>query len=292
LTADTKFSTLGLGCVTFGREIDHAASVKIMDHAFANGITFFDTAPVYGSGNSENIIGTWLSKNKHAISKVTVATKISPPFVPKVIRKSVDESLKRLKIDKIDVLYLHRWDPSVEALPVLEVLDELRRNDKIVTHGVSNFTYEQARTVFQMQTDKQLSPFRYIQNNNNFAIRDINEKIRNFCNTHNISIATYSPLGAGFLTGKHQNIVQKGSRFDVISEHQEVYFNEAAYKRLEQLQSVARKTGFSVVQLALAWAFRQPGISSVLVGARNTSHLDQAFAALKLTNANIFFELE
>ncbi|HBJ88326.1 MAG TPA: hypothetical protein DDZ88_31620, partial [Verrucomicrobiales bacterium] len=106
-----------------------------------------------------------------------------------------------------------------------------------------------------------------------------------------ISIVTYSPLGAGFLTSKHRRGVESGSRFEIIPGHQQVYFHEAASQRLAQLEAVAKRTGHSQAHLALAWALHQPGIDIVLIGGRSPAHLDQAFAALEFDDPAILAEL-
>jgi aryl-alcohol dehydrogenase-like predicted oxidoreductase len=107
-----------------------------------------------------------------------------------------------------------------------------------------------------------------------------------------VAIVTYSPLGAGYLTGKHRGGVQPGSRFDVAPGHRDVYFNPTCERRLEKLAEVSARTGQPMAHLALAWALHRPGISSVLIGGRGPAHLDQAFAALRLDDPALFAELE
>src|SRR5687767_14342302 len=120
-----RFSRIGLGCVTFGREIDHAASFVMMDHAVARGITHFDTAAAYGAGESERAVGAWLEARKHAPGTITVATKILPPYEPSSIQETVKQSRERLGGHGIDLLYLHRWDPSATNPAALQTLDAL-----------------------------------------------------------------------------------------------------------------------------------------------------------------------
>jgi aryl-alcohol dehydrogenase-like predicted oxidoreductase len=246
--------------VTFGREIDEAASFALLDHAFARGVTHFDTASAYGGGASEKILGKWLASRKP--EGITIATKILPPYD----RIDITDSLRRLGVEQIDLLYLHQWhDTALQAAAALEKLPVKR-------FGASNVTLDQLRA---------LGPrFRVIQNNHNLAVRDITEALRDYCAANDIAIVTYSPLGAGFLTGKHQNGVQAGSRFEIIPGHQQVYFHDMAYQRLARLEAIAKRAGHSQAHLALAWALHQPGIDTVLVGGRTPAHLDQAFAAL------------
>ena len=265
------FSRIGLGCVTFGREIDEAASFALLDHALGRGITHFDTAAAYGGGASETILGKWLASRKPA--NITIATKILPPYD----RIDLTDSLRRLGVDHIDLLYLHQWhDTALKAADALEKLPVKR-------FGASNVTLDQLRD---------LGPrFSVIQNNHNLAVSDVSDALRDYCAAHEIAIVTYSPLGAGFLTGKHQSGVQAGSRFEIIPGHQQVYFHDAAYQRLARLEAIAKRTGHSQAHLALAWALHQPGIACTLIGGRTPAHIDQAFAALNFDDAAVLSEL-
>lgn len=286
------FSPIGLGCVTFGREIDQKTSFEMMDLARSRGVMFFDTASAYGNGASETIIGEWLIKHQSATNTIMIATKILPPYTPSNIRRSVHQSLKRLHTPFIDILYLHRWAPEIESLLTLEELDLLVQEGKVRMIGASNFNATQLNFVIQKQIRHGLSCFQTIQNNNNLAFSDINDEIREICRQHKITIVTYSPLGAGFLTGKYREGVKSGTRFSLIPGHQTIYFNEHAFKRLAKLQAVSMNTGYSPSYLALAWALHQQGIGSVLVGGRSTDNLELAFSALNFYNSRIFSELE
>ncbi|HEY6168495.1 MAG TPA: aldo/keto reductase, partial [Verrucomicrobiae bacterium] len=271
--AALRVSQIGLGCVTFGREIDEAAAHVLLDHAYARGVTVFDTASAYAQGASERILGRWLASRHPADGSVTVATKILPPYEPERIIEAVGESLQRLGVATIDLLYLHRWDATAESPAALAALDGLVRAGKVRALGVSNCNQHQLETALALQQQHGLQRFNVVQNNHNLAVSDVSEGFRQFCAARQIAIVTYSPLGAGFLTGKHQRGVQPGSRFDLVPGHQEVYFHDAAYRRLAQLESVASHTGHTQAHLALAWALHQTGIACVLVGGRTPAHL-------------------
>jgi len=262
---------IGLGCVTFGREIDEAAAFALLDHALERSVTHFDTAAAYGGGASERILGKWLASRKP--DGITVATKILPPYD----RIDITDSLRRLGVEQIDLLYFHQWhETALQAGAALEKLPVKR-------FGASNVSLDQLRA---------LGPrFRVIQNNHNLAVRDVTEALRDYCAANDIAIVTYSPLGAGFLTGKHQNGVQAGSRFEIVPGHQNVYFHDAAYQRLARLEAIAKRTGHSQAHLALAWALHQPGIDTVLVGGRTPAHLDQAVSALEFVDEAVFTAL-
>ncbi len=253
-----QISKIGLGCVTFGREIDKKASFTMMDHGFERGITFFDTAAAYGDGISESIVGEWLVVNPRAAASIMVATKILPPFSPENITASVDLSLKRIGTDTIDLLYFHRWDPSADVAAMLKTMNDLVENGKVRSPGASNFTAEQLRNTLQLQKDHGFAKLGFAQNNHNVAVSDINEEFRRVCVAHDIRIITYSPLGAGFLTGKHLLAVQPGSRFALVPGHQEIYFQETANRRFAKLQELAALSGHTTTRLALAWALHQP----------------------------------
>jgi aryl-alcohol dehydrogenase-like predicted oxidoreductase len=287
-----RVSSIGLGCVTFGREIDEAASHALLDHAHARGVCFFDTAAAYGAGASERILGNWLASRRPPAGSVSVATKMLPPYEPVRIEENVRGSLERLGVAVIDLMYLHRWDAMAESPAALATLHGLVRTGKVRMLGASNFNVSQLAAAVALQGRHGIEPFRVIQNNHNLAVGDVTPQLREFCAAREIAIVTYSPLGAGFLTGKHRRGVSPGSRFELVPGHQDVYFHEAAYRRLARLESVAARTGNSQAHLALAWALHQPGVASVLVGGRTTAHLDQALAAEAFDEPAIFAELD
>jgi 1-deoxyxylulose-5-phosphate synthase len=274
---------IGLGCVTFGREIDEVNSFIMMDYAVTHGISFFDTASAYSAGESEKIVGTWLNSRKYVADSVVVATKILPPYDAGSIAAAVDASRYRLGKDQVDLLFLHRWDDSVLTAETLRALDDLVRKGIVQKLGASNFSSAQLEQAVRLQQQLQLRPFSVAQNNHNYAVREYTTVFKHTCEANDIDMITYSPLGAGFLTGKHLNGVQKGSRFDNMPAHQAIYFNEEAQTRLQRLMAVADQTGYSPAQLALAWAFHQP-VAMVLAGGRSVKQLDQAIQALSIND--------
>lgn len=290
--AGMRVSSIGLGCVTFGREIDETASHTLLDYAFAKGVSFFDTAVAYGAGASESILGKWLALRRPASGSVNIATKILSPYEPAHIEESVGRSLQRLGVATIDLLYLHRWDATAESPAALAALNDLIKTGKVRALGASNFSMAQLATAVTLQEQHGFEPFRVVQNNHNLAVSDVSLEFREFCAAREIAIVTYSPLGAGFLTGKHQRGVASDSRFALVPGHQDVYFHEAAYRRLARLEAVAARTGHSQAHLALAWVLHQPGVASVLVGGRTPTHLDQALAAQAFDDPALFAELD
>lgn len=287
-----KLSPLSLGCTTFGREINATASHEIMSHATSRGITHFDTAAAYAAGDSEKIVGDWLAANPSAKTALSIATKILPPYDPVEIDRAVAASAARLDVEMIDVLYLHRWDPAAVARETLSALDRLVRAGRVRMLGASNFTAPRLAAALALQKTLGLAPFRFLQNNHNLAVRAVDAELLALCAAHDVSIVTYSPLGAGFLTGKHRAGVQPGSRFAIVPAHQDIYFQPVAERRLAHLENIARRTRLPMSHLALAWALHRPGIAAVLVGGRTRQHIDQAFDALAFDDAAVLAELD
>ena len=130
-----------------------------------------------------------------------------------------------------------------------------------------------------------------LQNNHNLAVREVDAPLRELCAAQGVAIVTYSPLGGGFLTGKHRGGVEPGSRFAVVPGMQPVYFHAVAEQRLARLAAVSARTGHAMPHLALAWALHHPGTTSVLIGGRRPTQIDQAFAALDFNDSKLFAEL-
>ena len=285
-------SPLCLGGSTFGREIDQAACFALMDHAVARGLTLFDTAATYSAGASEKIVGAWLASRQPAPGSLTIATKIYPPFTPAAIDTAVAASAARLGVQTIDLLYLHKWDADAETPAALQALDGLVRSGRVRALAVSNFTTPQLAKVLDLQSQLGLARFRALQNVNNLAVSDVTAPVRDLCAVNDVAIITYSPIGAGYLTGKHRGGVAPGSRFDVAPGHQDIYFKPEPERRLAKLAAVSERTGHPMAHLALAWALHRPGVTSVLIGGRTPAHLDQAFTALAFNEPALFAELE
>lgn len=288
--AGKPLSGLGLGCATFGREIDEAASFDLMDYARARGVTLLDTAAAYSAGGSEEIVGRWLAARRPA--GLIVATKLLPPYEPAKLADQLDLSRRRLGLGAVDLLYLHQWHASAGSDETLQALDQLVRSGKVRALGASNFTAAQLAAGVSRQGALGLARFEVVQNNHNFAVSDLDAALLDVCAAHGIVVVTYSPLGAGFLTGKHRAGVQAGSRFAIVPGHQDIYFKDEPRRRLERLEAVAARHGHEPAHVALAWALHSPGVDTVLIGGRGRRHLDQACAAQGLDEPRLFAELE
>ena len=277
-------SAIGMGCVTLGREIDETASRAVLDRALERGITFFDTAEGYGDGESEEILGRWLA-DRNARDRVVLATKMSPPQSRQRVREAAEESLRRLNTDVIDLFYLHAWDSDTPVEETAAGLDDLVRQGKIKAAGCSNLKAWQLCKMLLAQQGEGSCRVQAVQPAYNLVDRAVEDELLPLCADQQIASVTYSPLAAGFLTGKYRRDgeIPQGSRFDVRPGHQPLYMHDAGFAVLDRLEAVAERTGQSVVQLSLAWVMAQPTVTSVLIGARTPAQVDQAFDARDLT---------
>lgn len=277
---DLKVSAIGLGAVTFSREIDEATAFTIIDHAVDRGINLIDTAEAYNKGGSETVVGAWL-KARGQRAKVVLATKLIPPLTQERIPTAVEASLRRLQTDVIDLYQIHAFDKNTPLDESLAALSKLIQEGKVRYLGCSNFAAWQLCKALWRADVLGLPRLESVQPNYNLAIRDIEAELLPLCADQQIGVISYSPLGAGFLTGKYSKswTAPQGTRFDIIPDHWAIYENALSMQRMENLRAKAQATGIAMVQLAMAWVLGQPGITSTLIGCRTTAQVDQAFAA-------------
>jgi aryl-alcohol dehydrogenase-like predicted oxidoreductase len=304
---DIEVSRIGLGCTTFGREIDEATSFQILDYALAKSITLLDTAEAYGGGqareyrrrslgvddvrevsgemhSSEKIIGRWLT-SRGCRDQIVLQTKVSTNFTQAHVTAAVDASLERLQTDFIDLYLFHSYDPNTPLEEALEAMTRVIQAGKIRAAGCSNFAADQLRSTLQISRRNGLARMEVTQPNYNLVCREIEADLLPLCREQDVAVITYSPLGAGFLTGKYtpdRKAIPKGTRFDVIEDHADIYFSERNFRVVDRLRQKAQATGVPMARLALGWVLRNPDVTSVLVGARSTSHLDNALQAMTM----------
>lgn len=300
-----SLSQLGLGGAPFGREIDEETSRMILDYALEKEITLLDTAESYGGGNaqeyrrevygvddvreksgemhsSEKIIGRWLRDRQNRDS-VVLCTKFSTGGSPENVARAVRDSLERLQTDFIDIYMMHAPDPKV---PIEETLDALNKEveaGRIGTIGCSNFSQKQLEESILISERRGYARMQSTQPPFSLANAGARLELLPYCQEEQIASITYSPLAAGFLAGKYlspDGQIPKGTRFDVIPGHSDVYFHEHNFRIVEQLRELADKTGLSMVFLAMAWATGHPLVTTVLIGARKFSHLDNALETI------------
>jgi aryl-alcohol dehydrogenase-like predicted oxidoreductase len=280
---DLQVSSIGMGCVTFGREIDKSTSFELLDRALERGVTLFDTAEAYAQGASENVLGDWIT-DRGVRDQIVVATKVAGVLTKDRVISSAEASLQRLQVEQIDLFQLHVWDDVTPLDDTMDALNRLIESGKVRYIGCSNWSAWHLAKSLLLSQSLGLQRLQSVQPPYNLVERDIEADLLPLCADQQIGVITYSPLAAGFLTGKYGRgqQVPEGTRFDVIPEHQPLYFTEQGYSALDRLERAARQTGHSMVQLALAWTLAQPHVTSMLVGARTMAQVDQAFEAEQL----------
>lgn len=277
-------SSIGLGTATFGREIDKEAAFAVADRAYERGITLIDTAEAYSSGISEAIVGEWVA-SRNVRDHVVIATKVNGTLTRNRIISSAEASLRRLNIEAIDLFQLHVWDGDTPIEETLEALNLLVTCGKARAIGCSNASAWQLCKALWRQEIGGWARMCSVQPVYSLAKREIEVELLPLCKDQAIGVITYSPLGAGFLTGKYykDRAVPSGTRFEVVPGHQDIYFTDSAYSAMEQLRTASASLGHPMATVGLAWVLRQTGITSTLIGARNPLQIDQAFDADNLS---------
>ena len=289
-TTDIEVSVIGFGAWQIGgkpfwESKGDAASMAAVSAALDHGITLFDTAPVYGFGRSETLIGSAL---KSARDKVVIATKcgllwsseeesgIYRSLKPESVRREVEQSLKRLSTDYIDIYQIHWPSPRDPLEATLEVMDRLKEEGKIRAIGVSNFETERVKSAMEVMRIDSIQP-KY-----NLLEREAETELLPYCQEKNISVLVYSPLASGLLTGKYSS----ASRFsDWRGNGKFGLFKEEtlgeAYEKVKKLKSVATAMKVPLAQLAINWLLAKPYVTSALVGVKEDRQVVENIAYLK-----------
>lgn len=290
--SDLTVSSIGMGTSTFAREIDEATAFTVLDRAYERNITFYDTAEAYSAGQSEVVLGNWI-KSRGVRQNIVLATKVTIPLGAERVLASADASLQRLQTDVIDLFQLHAFDANVPLEETLGALNQLVEAGKVRYIGCSNFAAWQLMNALWISDRNKWASFVSVQPVYNLALRGIETELLPACADQNIGVITYSPLGAGFLTGKYtrDGNVPAGTRFDVAPGHQPIYFNDAAYTAMERLRARSEEVNIPMPRLGLAWVLSRPNVTVTLVGGRTPKHIDQAFESLELAQSENFAEL-
>jgi aryl-alcohol dehydrogenase-like predicted oxidoreductase len=243
-----------------------------------------DVREVSGEHHSaEKIIGRWLRKTGLR-RQVVLVTKVTTNFTREHVREAIQASLERLKTDYIDLYLFHSFDRNRPLEESLESMNQVRESKLTRSAGCSNFTAEQVRAALGVARKLGLPRLELVEGIYNLAARDAETELLPFCQKEELGFLGYSPLGAGFLTGKYTGepgVFPAGSRFHVIPGHADVYFNDRNFQIVRDLRALSDRTAVPVAQLALAWVLGHPVVTSVLFGARNRTQVDTALSALR-----------
>jgi aryl-alcohol dehydrogenase-like predicted oxidoreductase len=279
-----QVSLVGLGCNNFGRRCDPQQTAAVVNKAIELGITFFDTADVYGPGGlSEEYLGAALGDRRR---DVVVATKFVGPMGEgplkggasrRYVYQAVEASLRRLATDYIDVYQIHFPDARTPIDETLRALDDLVRQGKVRYLGCSNFTGWQVVEAQWTARTEHLSPFVSAQNQYNLLDRRIERELVPACNAYGLGVLPYFPLASGFLTGKYRpgEPPPEGTRLAGAGPMAERFLNEGNFATLTKLESFAEQQGHSMLQLAIGWLASQPHVASVIAGATKPEQVEQ-----------------
>jgi aryl-alcohol dehydrogenase-like predicted oxidoreductase len=296
-----KISRLGLGCgnfggigsapAFFGMGESEPQAFDLMDRAFDAGINFFDTANAYGGGRSETWIGRWLkAKGSAAREQLLLSSKVFNPVGPgpndrglsrRHIIQQVDESLKRLQADRLDMYLIHEPDPDTPLEETLRALDDVVRMGKVLYVGASNIEAWRLARALWISDKAGLCRFDWVQNSFSLLDRAADREMFPLCADQHVGFTAFSPLAGGWLTGKYRagGLYPEGSRMTLRPEPYRDLEREDVFAGLEALGNEARAGAVDMASLALAWTLHHPRVDAAIIGPRNPDHLAVALAA-------------
>ncbi|HYT14256.1 MAG TPA: aldo/keto reductase [Candidatus Nitrosopolaris sp.] len=287
-----------MGTMTFGLQIDEAASVSVLDKAADGGVTFLDTADAYPlgggvdlAGTTEAILGRWLKGRRHHF---VVATKVFGRTGPQAwdagnsrrhVMDAIDASLRRLDTDYIDLYQLHADDPETPIDETLHALDDVVRAGKVRYIGCSNFlAYRLARALGRSEA-LGLARFDSVQPRYNLLFREFERELFPLCLEEGIGVIPYNPLAGGMLSGKHARgqPPAEGTRFTISNAgamYQERYWHQREFDAVDAFGEIAKRAGLKPATLAVAWVLTQPAVTAPILGASRPDQLDDTLAAV------------
>ncbi|MBZ0319856.1 MAG: aldo/keto reductase [Anaerolineae bacterium] len=290
-----KVSELCLGTMIFGREVDEAASFGIMDRFVAAGGNFVDTSNTYSQGMSETIVGRWLQGQ--ARDQIVLATKGSfsvgegPNQIGasrKHLLHAVEDSLRRLNTDYIDLYQIHCWDPGTSLEETLSTLNQLVLQGKVRYIGASNFKGYQLQKAVDVSRANGWEVMSSLQPLYNLLERTIEWELVEVCRNEGLGIIPWSPLRGGWLTGRYRRGMeppQDDSRvgratLKNLPVSWDNYGNERTWQVIETLVEIAEQLGKTPAAVALNWVKDRPGVTAPIIGARNMAQLEGNLASV------------
>ncbi|HTX49220.1 MAG TPA: aldo/keto reductase [Caulobacteraceae bacterium] len=289
-----KVSEIGLGCNNFGMRLDQAGTDAVIDAAIEHGVTFFDTADVYGGrGKSEELMGNALKGKRH---QVVLATKFASPMGDgpdkrggsrRYIMDAIEASLKRLHTDYIDLYQMHQPDRDTPIEETLGALDDLVTRGKVRYVGNSNFTGWMIADADWTARNEHLNRFVSAQNNYSLLERRVEHEVTPACERFGLGMLPFFPLASGLLTGKYTRgeAPPEGTRLANFGPRAAAALKDENFDRLDRLTAWAQERGHTLLELAFAWLLGHPVVSSVIAGATKPEQVaaNAATAGWKLT---------
>ncbi len=281
-----RVSKLCFGTMSFGGDADEATSAAMFARCREAGINFFDCANVYSQGRAEEILGRLIKDCRDELvitSKVGVSTGQDPNkqgLSRRNIMLAVEDSLRRLGTDRLDVYFCHIFDAETPIEQTLWAMDDLVRQGKILYPGLSNFSAWQSAKALGISQMQGLAPIQVLQPMYNLGKRTAEIEILPLARDENLAVIPYSPLGGGILTGKYSTTVrdEKG-RLSTNRMYTARYAADWLYKLAEDFTAYARKISVKPATLAVAWVKANPAVTAPIIGARNVEQLKDSLAA-------------
>lgn len=288
--SDTEMmaSRVCFGAMTFGSQVDLAAAERMVNCCLDRGVNFIDTANVYNGGESERILGRILKGQRGRVflaSKVGIRTADLPEeggLSRTAITRAIENSLRRLETDYLDIYYLHQPDRQTPLEETMSAIEGLVREGKVRYIGASNYASWQVCRMLWLCEKNGYARVRVTQPMYNLLARAIESEFLPMCREFGIATAAYNPLAGGLLTGKHAGgEPTPGTRFGANKIYVDRYWNAANFRAVTRLADTARATGRSLVSLALNWLLHHTPVDYVILGASSEAQLNENLGALE-----------
>ena len=290
-----KISEISLGAwVTMGSQIDEKVSSELIRHAYDSGINFFDNADIYARGQAEIVMGKAIKDLPR--EELVISSKVFWPTMEgpngrglsrKHLTESINQSLKRLGTDYVDLYFCHRFDPDAPIEEVVFTMNLLIQQGKILYWGTSEWRASQIAQAYGIARQYNLIPPTMEQPQYHmFHRRRVESELAPLAESYGIGLTTWSPLASGILTGKYNDGIPTGSRASLESmSWLKNHITQERIAKVIQLQDVADDLGVTTAQLAIAWLLRRKEVSSVITGATKLSQLKENIAAREIVDA-------
>jgi aryl-alcohol dehydrogenase-like predicted oxidoreductase len=282
-------SSLCFGAMSFGGDADEATSAQLYARCRDAGVNFFDCANVYGRGRAEQLLGKFMAGHR---DELVITTKVGFRMRDGVngeglnrrhILREVEDSLRRLGTDRIDVYFCHRFDPSTPMEETLAALDTLVQQGKILYPAVSNWAAWQIAKGLGLSALNGWARFAVMQPMYNLTKRQAEVELLPLAASEGLGVIPYSPLGGGLLTGKY-GVSQRPESGRLVENtmYQKRYGDEMNYVVAERFTEHARARGYHPATLAVAWVMSHPAVTAPIIGARNLEQLEASLAAAEV----------
>jgi aryl-alcohol dehydrogenase-like predicted oxidoreductase len=281
-----NFGGIGSAPAFFGRGTTEQEASAIMDAAWSSGIRWFDTADAYGGGRSESYIGRWRASRRP--EGLLVTTKVFNPvtgdpadrgLAPERIRRQLEGSLERLRVERIDLYLAHEPDPETPIEATIAAFEQLRAEGLIGAWGLSNYEEPALREALRHGRPSLL------QNSFSLLERADEERVLPLCREHGIAFVPFGPLAGGWLAGRYMRgePFPAGSRMTLRPGPYEDYLSDRVFDGLDRLAADARARGIDMAALAFAWVLSSPGVTGAVCGPARAAHLAPVLAALEVS---------